>query len=179
MSRSGASARTFAVVALAVAGCQAKSGTTGAGSPSHNEHPLVGAQAPAFELPARLGQGSVSPEAHRGKFVIVDFWATWCEPCRQSFPFYQRLVNVHGGRLVVLGVSVDEEPGGIAEFARQTGANFPIAWDEGQAVAARYQPSTMPTSYALDENGIVRFVHAGFRAGDEAILEERVGSLMR
>jgi cytochrome c biogenesis protein CcmG, thiol:disulfide interchange protein DsbE len=150
----------------------------GAQSAAPGEHPLLGAAAPAFELKAAGANGKVSP-AHAGKVVIVDFWATWCVPCHESFPSYQRLVDTFGGQLVVIGVSVDEDPQGIAAFARDTGAKFPLAWDEGQIVTKSYQPSTMPTSFVIDKHGIVRFVHVGFRSGDQDVIASEVRSLLK
>ena len=165
----------LAAIAL-LSGC---SGQRGAGASSGDaEHTLIGATAPSFELVARSGGGKVALAETSGKVVIVDFWATWCEPCRDSFPVYQRLVEKFGGKLVVIGVSVDEEPDGIAKFAADTGAKFDLVWDEGQVLSERYKPPTMPTSYILDKNGVVRFVHAGFKSGDDAQLESEVSSLV-
>ena len=162
--------------ALVLPGCNAGGGARG---PDSEPHPLVGVAAPAFELPGPDGKGKVTLAAHAGKVVIVDFWATWCEPCRESFPAYQGLVDKFGGTLVVIGVSVDEEPSGISAFLTETGARFPIAWDDGQGVSKSYQPPGMPTSYVVDRSGIVRFVHVAYRAGDERQLEDEVRSLLK
>lgn len=169
--------RALLVLALALAPL----GCGGAAKPSAHavtEHDLLGANAPDFELPSADGSGKVSLAAHSGKVVIVDFWATWCEPCRASFPAYQRLVDEFGGKLVVLGVSVDDEPSGIPAFAEAAGAKFPLAWDEGQGAARNYRPPTMPTSFVIDKHGIVRFVHAGYTDGDDAVLKSEVSSLL-
>jgi peroxiredoxin len=152
----------------------------GAGQPAAHavsEHPLLGAPAPDFDLPSADGKRRVALAAQSAKVVIVDFWATWCEPCRASFPAYQRLVDELGGKLSVVGVSVDEEPSGIEAFAAATGVKFPLAWDEGQGAAKSYQPPTMPTSFVVDGHRVVRFVHAGFSEGDEAGLRSEVSSL--
>jgi cytochrome c biogenesis protein CcmG, thiol:disulfide interchange protein DsbE len=151
----------------------------GVGSPGGEEHALLGVQAPAFDLPAQSGGQRASLADAAGKLVIVDFWATWCEPCRGSFASYQRLADEHPGAVVVIGISVDEEPSGIEEFARQTGARFLLAWDEGQAVSKRYAPPAMPTSFMIDRHGIVRYVHAGFRSGDEQLIRSKLASLLK
>jgi thiol-disulfide isomerase/thioredoxin len=167
------------VVALAIAGasaCDKGGSSAGAASAESADHDLLGAAAPSFELEAVAGSGSVSPGAHAGKVVIVDFWATWCEPCKASFPYYQSLVDKHGGSVVVLGVSVDEESEGIPAFVQETGARFPIGWDPDQGVAHQYKPPKMPTSYLVDKNGVVRFVHGGFKSDDEATLDAQVES---
>ena len=170
-------ARAAALAFALVAGPGCGAGTGPSAAHAVADHPLLGAPAPDFELPSADGKRKVGLAAQAGKVVIVDFWATWCEPCRASFPAYQRLVDELGGKLSVIGVSVDEEPSGIAAFAASTGAKFPLAWDEGQGVSKSYQPPTMPTSFVVDAHGVVRFVHAGFTDGDEAQLKTEVSSL--
>ena len=140
---------------------------------------LVGAPAPDFSLQPVGGGAPVGPKSFSGKVVIVDFWATWCTPCRESFPAYQRMIEKFAGDLVVLGVSVDDDSKGIAKFRSATGVKFPLVWDEGQVAAGMYKPGTMPTSFMLDRNGIVQYVHAGFRTGDESAIEEQVQKLLK
>jgi cytochrome c biogenesis protein CcmG, thiol:disulfide interchange protein DsbE len=157
--------------------CAGGGGGLGA-SPAGASHPLVGAPAPAFELRDIAGREQTLG-VYAGKVLIVDFWATWCEPCKQSFPAYQKLVTKMSGDLGIVGLSQDDDAKGIPAFLSATGATFPIAWDDGKAVAKAYDPPTMPTAYVIDRSGIVRFVHVGYRAGDEATLEDEVRSLMR
>lgn len=159
-----------------LAGCGAGMGggpTSAAGS----SHALVGAPAPAFELRDVAG-GNQSLAAHAGKVVIVDFWATWCKPCKESFPAYQKLVTQVGSDLVVVGVSQDDDAKGIPAFLSETGAKFPIVWDDGKSVAKSYDPPSMPTAFVIDKSGIVRFVHVGYHPGDEVTLEDEVRSLL-
>ncbi|HWA78269.1 MAG TPA: TlpA disulfide reductase family protein [Polyangiaceae bacterium] len=174
--------RATALVAalLASPALSACNGAGGGGGAAHavSEHPLLGVAAPALEVPTPDGKGRVTLAEHAGKVVVVDFWATWCEPCRKSFPAYQKLTQDFAGKVVVLGVSVDESPGDIPAFAKATGAKFPIGWDEGQTAARSYEPPKMPTSFIVDSSGIIRFVHAGFSPGDEAGLREELKSLM-
>ncbi len=167
------------VLALAsLGGCAGGAGGSGA-SPSGASHPLVGAPAPGFQLRDVSGAGDQTLEAYAGKVLVVDFWATWCEPCRQSFPAYQKLVSAMGGDLVIVGISQDDDAKGIPAFLSETGAKFPVAWDDAKAAAKAYDPPTMPTAFVVDKSGIIRFVHVGYRAGDEATLEEEVRSLLR
>ena len=173
--------RLVAIVAFAaLSACAPGSGAGGGGSgASHavSDHPLIGAPAPDFDLASFDGKGKVALATSSGKVTIVDFWATWCEPCRASFPAYQKMLDDFGGKLEVLGISVDEDSSGIADFKASTGVKFPIAWDEGQGAAKNYQPPTMPTSFVIDKNGVVRFVHAGFTDGDEAQIRAEVSGL--
>jgi peroxiredoxin len=144
------------------------------------EHALLGAPAPAFELPGYAGGAKkVSLADGAGKVMVVDFWATWCEPCKDSFPHHQALAEKYAGQVVVVGISIDDEPGGIEGFAKKYGAKFPIGWDEGQSVSGAYTPPTMPTAYVIDQSGIVRYVHPGFRKGDEATIDARVAELLK
>lgn len=177
LERRGWFRRSLAVAAaLALAGCAGGMGA-GPSSSSGETHALVGAPAPAFELPA-VGGGQESLAAHAGKVVLVDFWATWCQPCKQSFPAYQKLSERLGADLVVLGVSQDDDSKGIPAFRSETGAKFPLLWDDGKSVAKSYDPPSMPTAFIVDQSGIVRFVHVGYHAGDEATLEREVRSLL-
>jgi peroxiredoxin len=155
----------------------APKGGPGALALPETAHPLRGALAPDFRLPARDG-ASASPSDHAGKIVLVDFWATWCEPCRSSFPEYQALLARYAGRVVVLGISEDDEEHGIDEFARDAGVAFPIAWDGDKTVAQRYQIDGMPTLFIIDQRGLVRFVHSGFRPGDEQQISAAIDSLL-
>jgi peroxiredoxin len=161
-------------VFAATGGCGGAMG--GANAPTTSEK--IGAPAPDFSLEPVGGGAPIGPASFAGKVVIVDFWATWCAPCRQSFPVYQRLVDEFGGKLAVIGVSVDDGADGISKFKSETGVKFPLVWDRGQAVAAAYKPGTMPTSFVLDRSGIVHSIHEGFRKGDDATLEQEIKSLM-
>ncbi|HWZ92750.1 MAG TPA: TlpA disulfide reductase family protein [Polyangiaceae bacterium] len=151
----------------------------GASSASDEQHPLVGAAAPPFDLPAPDQKHRITLAGYSGKVVVVDFWATWCAPCHDSFPAYQRIAEKFGSQAAVIGISVDEEPAGIPKFAKETGAKFPLAWDDGQVTSKSYQPPTMPTCFVVDKSGIVRFVHSGFHAGEEREIESEIASLLK
>jgi cytochrome c biogenesis protein CcmG, thiol:disulfide interchange protein DsbE len=179
--RCDAARRSLALASLVLAACTgacAAGGGSGASSAGAS-HALLGAPAPEFELREMAGGGDQSLAAYAGKVVIVDFWATWCQPCKQSFPSYQKLVQQMNGELVVVAISQDDDAKGIAAFVSETGATFPVVWDDGKAVAKSYDPPTMPTAFVVDKSGIIRFVHVGYRAGDEVTLEEEVRSLLR
>ena len=151
----------------------------GASSAADEQHPLLGASAPAFDLASPDGKQNVSLEKYAGKVMVVDFWATWCTPCHESFPAYQRISQKYAGQVVVIGISVDEDAAGIPKFVQETGAKFAVAWDDGQITSKSYQPRAMPTSYVIDKTGIVRFVHSGFHSGEEQQLEAEIDSLLK
>jgi peroxiredoxin len=158
-------------------GCAA--GGASPSSAAGDAHPLLGAPAPSFELRDVTSGKAESLGAHAGKVVLVDFWATWCAPCKQSFPAYQKLANRFKGDLVVLAVSQDDDASAIPAFLSETGVKFSALWDDGKSVAKAYDPPSMPSAFVIDKSGIVRFIHVGYRPGDERTLEERVISLLQ
>ena len=138
----------------------------------------VGKPAPDLSIQSLNGKGDVKLGSLSGKIVVVDFWATWCGPCKQSFPALEALSKRHGEKLAVVGVSVNDEIDGVADFAKEMGTTFPIGLDQGHAIAQRWNVATMPTSFVVDDKGTVRFVHAGYHDGDEAEIEKEVTSLI-
>ena len=137
----------------------------------------VGDSAPTFSIDSLNGQGKVALAT--GKVTIVDFWATWCEPCKKSFPKYQELyVKYKASGLEIAAVSVDDEKGSIPAFAKSHGAKFPVGWDNGKKIADQYKPENMPTAYVIDKQGVVRHVHKGYHDGEEKELEKEIKSLL-
>jgi cytochrome c biogenesis protein CcmG, thiol:disulfide interchange protein DsbE len=137
----------------------------------------VGAQ-PDFTLPT-LQSDPIALSALRGSVVLVDFWATWCAPCRESFPFYAELVERYGERgFRVVAVSVDEDPGALARFVERTAPPFAIVWDERHRVVEQFAPAGMPTSYLLDRTGLVRRVTIGFDDDHRQAIEADVAALL-
>lgn len=137
-----------------------------------------GARAP--EINARdLNGRTIRMSALRNKVVIVDFWASWCGPCREEMPVLERLYGRYKSQgLVVIGVSVDRTVGNIRQFLRRTPVTFPIVHDADHSIAGRYSPPRMPSSYVIDRRGVVRYVHEGFRSEDAAKLEREVRQLL-
>jgi len=115
----------------------------------------------------------------QGKVVVVDFLASWCAPCKQELPVLEKLYKKYQGQgLVVVGVSVDEELSNLQGLLKQIRVSFPVVHDASKAVAGRYKPPRMPSSYVVDRKGIVRHVHAGFRSEDAAKLEAEIKALL-
>jgi cytochrome c biogenesis protein CcmG/thiol:disulfide interchange protein DsbE len=142
---------------------------------------LVGNRAPNFSLKALGREGSVSMNGLRGKVVVVDFWGTFCEPCKKSFPKLQDLSAKYSDKgLQIVGISEDEadDKDKIPGFADTYGAKFTIAWDEHKSAARKYKPETMPSSFVIDRKGVVRFAHVGYHDGDEAEIEKEIKRLL-
>lgn len=139
----------------------------------------VGARAP--ELDARTLDGErLRMRDLRGKVVIVDFWASWCEPCKEEMPVLDRLYDrYHDQGLVVVGVSVDRTERNARAFLRRNRVSFPIIHDGDHAIAGRYSPPRMPSSYIIDRRGVIRHVHEGFRPSDAGRMEREVRALLR
>jgi len=166
---------------ITLSGCAASDdGSANTASPSKGEHPLLGTAGPAFSRPIVVGgQGATSIDALHGKVAIVDFWATWCEPCKKSFPKLQELNVKYGSSGVqIVGVSEDDDADGIPMFAKGLGTKFPLVWDSEKAIAAKWSPKSMPCTFILDRSGIVRFVHFGYHDGEEATIEQELKSLL-
>jgi len=134
----------------------------------------------APELGARdLSGQPVRVSAMRGKVLLVDFWATWCEPCRQELPFLQRLHERYGDEgLVVVGVSVDEDLGKVRRFVRRNGIGFTVVHDREKRIADRYGLERMPTNYLVDRRGVIRHVNPTFRAEHAERIENQVKRLL-
>jgi cytochrome c biogenesis protein CcmG, thiol:disulfide interchange protein DsbE len=112
----------------------------------------------------RLPSGSAwSPSADRGSVVLLDVWATWCDPCRATLPLYQDVARQFAGRgLKVYALSVDAEARDIGPFLQALGVDLPVLHDPAARVAESVlQVKQMPTSLLLDRRGVVRFVHEG------------------
>lgn len=170
---------TLMVVALLVSACGGGTTTKGPeNSGAAVKGGLIGSAGPDFSGESVNGQGKFSLASAKGKVVVVDFWATWCEPCKKSFPKLEDLNVKYKGNVVIVGVSEDDEKTGIADFAKTHGAKFPLLWDEGKAIAGKWNPENMPTSFVLDKNGVVKFMHQGYHDGEELELEKEIKSLM-
>jgi thiol-disulfide isomerase/thioredoxin len=115
----------------------------------------------------------------RGKVVVIDFWASWCAPCRQSFPWLNEMQARYRDRgLVVIGVNVDRERVEAEHFLEQTPADFQIVYDPDGALASRYQVPGMPSSYVIGPDGKQVGVHIGFRKGTREQREAELESLL-
>jgi thiol-disulfide isomerase/thioredoxin len=138
-----------------------------------------GEPAPTFSAPRLDGAGKLALDAHRGKVVYLDFWATWCAPCRVSLPLLEQLrAEFPAERFQILAVNVDRDPSRARRFLTERKIGYPSATDPEGQIPERFGLKTMPTSYLIDARGVVRHVHTGFRKGDVEGLRARIRALL-
>jgi peroxiredoxin len=138
----------------------------------------AGAKMPEIGLKDLSGK-PVNAASLAGKVVVIDFWATWCAPCREELPVLQKLYKKYAAQgLVVVGVSVDKDDSNIKQFLVKMPLSFPIVHDAAHAVTGKYAPPRMPSSFIVDRKGIVRYVHGGYRSDDAAEFEKQIQALL-
>ncbi len=123
--------------------------------------------------------GELDLSAFRGQVVYVDFWASWCKPCRKSFPWMKSLQRRFAQRgLAVVAVNLDQDRDKARAFLDHFSPNFPIAYDPRGVVARRWDVRGMPSSYLVDRDGRIVFRHVGFRDADRPVLERKIMELL-
>jgi peroxiredoxin len=138
----------------------------------------VGEPAPAFQLPSE--QRPTSLADFSGKVVLVNFWASWCPPCRVEMPELKKMRAALVDRgFEVVGVNIDKERANALDFMRRNAIDFPVVFDARQEVIARYQAKAMPISYLLDRDGTIRKIFYGYSAEKRAGMESAISELVR
>jgi cytochrome c biogenesis protein CcmG/thiol:disulfide interchange protein DsbE len=117
--------------------------------------------------------------AYRGKVVYVDFWASWCGPCKLSFPWMQTMKDTYGPKgLTVIAINLDLDRADADRFIDQFHPTFEVCFDPKGKLAEFYKVQAMPSSMLIDRHGVTRFRHAGFRPIDGATYEAQVRELL-
>lgn len=134
---------------------------------------------PACQLKAFDQSAPVVLEKYKGQVVYVDFWASWCGPCVESFPFMNKLHNnLKSEGLALLAVNLDEELADAKNFLEAHKADFTVVTDTEQQCAKQFALKAMPSSFLIDRKGIIREVHLGFRPGEAESFEAKVKQLL-
>ena len=140
---------------------------------------MEGQPAPDFALRSSLGENLRLSE-YRGDVVMINFWATWCGPCRQEMPLldemYARYQRV-GFNL--LGVNIDDDSSRAMAMIEELGVDFPVLFDADKAVSRLYDVEAMPVTVLVDREGTVRFVHNGYKPGYEEKYVDQIRALLR
>ena len=134
-------------------------------------------QAPDFRLEGQQKQIELSK--YHGQIVYIDFWASWCQPCRKSFTWMNKMQSLYGSEgFKVIAINLDESRAKADKFLQQIPANFDVAFDPQGNTAEAYKIKAMPSSYLIDKNGKVVHANLGFRGNDEDELETKIRNLL-
>jgi len=137
------------------------------------------AAAPTFALPAKSGD-TVDLAKLKGQVVMLNFWASWCGPCRTEMPLMDQMYKKYSAAgFTLLGVNVDTDSTDAQKFLSQVPVSFPIAYDRDNKVSKLYEVSAMPSTVFIDRKGNVRALHRGYKAGDEAEYLAQIRALIR
>lgn len=133
--------------------------------------------APPFAV--ATDNGEIKLDEFRGKVVYLDFWASWCAPCRAAFKWLNEAQEKYANQgLVVIAINVDTDKALAKRFLEEHPVNFRIGYDTDGVIAGSYQLKGMPSSFLIDRNGQLRTTHVGFRAKDKINLEDELQRLL-
>ncbi len=139
----------------------------------------AGDRAPDFSLQDVSGRRLSLGDA-KGKVVLLDFWATYCEPCRASIPFFEELHGEQGkDGLLILGINEDVYTGHVKDFLKETGITYTVLMDSGQTAARRYGVRKFPETFLIDRTGVVRKKWIGFAPGHAAEIRTEVETYLK
>ncbi|HET9447997.1 MAG TPA: TlpA disulfide reductase family protein [Steroidobacteraceae bacterium] len=143
---------------------------------------LVGASAslaPTFTLPSRAGD-NVSLAQLKGRVVMLNFWASWCGPCRQEMPLLDQMHKRYSALgFTLVGVNVDANSKDAEEWLTKTPVSFPVLFDRESKVSAMYDVKAMPSTVFIDRKGNVRYLHKGYKPGDEGEYLNQIRALLK
>ena len=135
--------------------------------------------APDFVLDSNTGK-PIKLSGYKGKVVMINFWATWCGPCRQEWPLLESIYKQYKNQdFVLLGVNVEPDPKPAGEWLKKQPATFPVLYDVKSQVSDLYKVSGMPTTVWVDKKGNLRLVHQSYKPGDENEYMNNIRMLMR
>ncbi|MES9993504.1 MAG: TlpA disulfide reductase family protein [Candidatus Thiodiazotropha sp.] len=135
--------------------------------------------APDFTLKSSEGVNLKLSEL-RGQVVMVNFWASWCGPCRQEMPLLQQLFERYQSLgFTLLGVNVDEDRAAADKMLKDLPVSFPILYDDTSRVSKEYQVKAMPSTFMVDRDGRIRYLHKGYKPGYEEDYQQQIRELLR
>ncbi len=135
--------------------------------------------APDFTLKSN-GGNNLRLSEHRGQVVLINFWASWCGPCRQEMPVLDEIQKKYQKLgFTILGVNVDKDIAAANRILNDIPVSFPILYDTGNAVSELMNVDAMPTTVLIDRNGDIRFTHRGYKPGYEKLYIQQIKTLIR
>ena len=140
------------------------------------EAPLAGHLAPDFTLTTTLGE-EFALNDYRGRPIVLNFWATWCPPCRAEIPHFQAASVKYNGQVTIAGVDDGEVLSTVVPFARELGMTYLIPLDTESVVSRRYQVNSLPSTFFIDRDGVIQHVQIGIV--NQAILEDQIQRLLQ
>jgi len=139
----------------------------------------IGGSASDFTLKSRAGK-NVKLSEYRGDVVMINFWASWCGPCRQEMPALEQLYKKYQDLgFVILGVNLDEDSSKAANLLQKIPVSFPILYDNTKKVSTQYDVKAMPTTFLVDRDGKLRYVHKAYKPGYELKYAKEIKTLVR
>ena len=139
----------------------------------------AGAATPDFALPARDGS-TVKLSELKGQVVMINFWASWCGPCRQEMPLLDQMYKKYKPLgFTLVGVNVEPDSTDAEGYLKKTPVTYPILLDKENKVSSLYDVSAMPSSVIVDRKGRVRYVHHGYKPGDENEFLNQIRTLVK
>ena len=140
---------------------------------------VMSGEAPDFTLKSHSGQ-NIRLSEYRGEVVLINFWASWCGPCRQEMPLLDELHNQYNALgFTVLGVNVEQDPYQARKLLKDMPVSFPVLFDDRSVVSKQYDVIAMPSTVLVDRNGNMRYLHKGYKPGLEEVYLEQVRELIR
>jgi thiol-disulfide isomerase/thioredoxin len=139
----------------------------------------IGQAAPAFTLPTLQKDQPVALKSFAGKVIYLDFWASWCLPCRTSFPLLNKLhEKLKAQGFEVIAINLDEDKAKAEKFLQEFQVGFTVLRDAKGEWADKYVVESMPTSFIIDKKGVVSHIHHGFTSDDIVDLEKKITALL-
>jgi peroxiredoxin len=135
--------------------------------------------APAFTLATLSGEQAALSQ-YKGQVVLVNFWATWCGPCQQEMPLLEQMYKKYQpAGFTLIGVNVDKEAAPVKALLARRPVSFPVLLDPANEVSKAYHVDEMPSSVIIDRKGQIRYIHRGYKPGDENEYQDRIRQLIR
>jgi peroxiredoxin len=140
---------------------------------------VVADEAPDFTLPTNAGENLRLSE-QRGNVVMLNFWASWCGPCRQEMPLLDAMSQRYSAAgFVLLGVDVEEDNTDAKKIVKDLKITYPILFDTENKVSKLYSVETMPTTVMIDKKGKIRYINHGYKQGDETKYRDQIRELIK
>jgi len=140
---------------------------------------LIGQQVPACPAMLQTSNKHIDFDKYQGKVVLIDFWATWCPPCKQSMPFLNALRNeLFDQGFEVVAINVDEDREQVEKFLLANPVDYQLAYDSSGKCPELFDVKAMPSSYFIDRQGVIRAIHLGYRESDKEHIRLEIDKLL-